>query len=430
MFTWLLSLLLIAAGAALGATAIRPVRRKPVAATAAVTVQSGDAAGAHQVDISLELPADLKHLPEPPVLSAAPVQILDTAEISRRLRELELGVVELGQRAPDHDHIVAAAVAAICDPATQKRYAPRRPNLLPQLMRAVNDEDVSRRELAALIARDPSLVGGLLKMANSSYYRTLQPVETIERAVVVLGSDGMRSLMAAALMQPIFQVSNGGPFSRFPEVVWDHALRSAQAAIPHAAVVERADAFAAELLSLITGLAEIVLFRAALDTWVGKSGQKSQPDPLVMASLLDSQTAAVAWRIGADWELSELMLAALEEQMNPAEPTTPLGRSLRFGRVAGALAVLHTNSVIDDAQVRMSLPEAGLSPAHLRSMWTRLLRKHEDPRVTSKSAPRAANDPRGGNDPPAVSGAREENKSLPYEAREPEPRRAQMRAAM
>jgi hypothetical protein len=116
--------------------------------------------------------------------------------------------------------------------------------------------------------------------------------------------------------------------------------------------------------------------------------------------------------------------------MNPAEPTTPLGRSLRFGRVAGALAVLHTNSVIDDAQVRMSLPEAGLSPAHLRSMWTRLLRKHEDPRVTSKSAPRAANDPRGGNDPPAVSGAREENKSLPYEAREPEPRRAQMRAAM
>jgi hypothetical protein len=76
-----------------------------------------------------------------------------------------------------------------------------------------------------------------------------------------------------------------------------------------------------------------------------------------------------------------MMMAALEEQMVTSQPTTPLGRSLRFGRCAGALAVLHTNAIIDDATVRMSLPEAGLSPAHLKCMWTRLLQKHEDPRL-------------------------------------------------
>jgi len=124
------------------------------------------------------------------------------------------------------------------------------------------------------------------------------------------------------------------------------------------------------------------------------------------------------------------MLAALEEQMSPAEPTTPLGRSLRFGRIAGALAVLHTNSLIDDDQVRMSLPEAGLSPAHLRSMWTRLLRKHEDPRMTSRSAPRAANDPRATNGPHGANEPAGGSESLPYEARQPRLRRAQMRVAM
>src|SRR5689334_16007451 len=103
MVTWLLSLMLIAAGAGLGATAIRPVRRKPTGATAAVTAQSADSAGAQLIDITLELPADLKHLPEPPVLEAAPVQILDHSEVFRRLRELELGVSELGKRTPDHD---------------------------------------------------------------------------------------------------------------------------------------------------------------------------------------------------------------------------------------------------------------------------------------------------------------------------------------
>jgi len=71
--------------------------------------------------------------------------------------------------------------------------------------------------------------------------------------------------------------------------------------------------------------------------------------------------------------------------MVETEPTTPLGRSLRFGRCAGALAVLHTNAVIDDTTVRLSLPEAGLSPAHLKCMWTRLLQKHEDPRTVRRN---------------------------------------------
>jgi hypothetical protein len=218
-------------------------------------------------------------------------------------------------------------------------------------------------------------------MANSAFYRvSYKPVESIERAVVILGSDGLRSLMTAALMQPIFEVASAGAFPRFAELVWEHALRSAHAAIPHAALVERVDPFAAELLSLVSGLAEIVIFRAAMDKSSSWSRQ-GQPDPLVLASLLDSQSAAFAWRIGADWELSELMMAALEEQMVTAEPTTPLGRSLRFGRCAGALAVLHTNAIIDDTTVRQSLPDAGLSPTHLKSMWLRLLQKHEDPRL-------------------------------------------------
>lgn len=334
-----------------------------------------------QTPVVLELPPDLRHLPEPPVLQEASVQILDREEILRRLRGLEFGVRDLGEPQPDHDRMVIAAVTAIDDAATQRKYSPRRPNLLPQLMRAINDEDVSRRELAAIIARDPSLVGALLKMANSAFYRvSYKPVESIERAVVILGSDGLRSLMTAALMQPIFEVASAGAFPRFAELVWEHALRSAHAAIPHAALVERADPFAAELLSLVSGLAEIVIFRAAMDKSSSWSRQ-GQPDPLVLASLLDSQAAAFAWRIGADWELSELMMAALEEQMVAAEPTTPLGRSLRFGRCAGALAVLHTNSIIDDTTVRQSLPEAGLSPSHLKCMWTRLLQKHEDPRL-------------------------------------------------
>jgi HD-like signal output (HDOD) protein len=372
MVIYLLAVLLVTA-CGIG---MQPILRRSFGSNVAVREQP--------VAVVLELPVELQHLPEPPVLPAATVEILDRTVIFRRLRELELGVSELGQPRPEHEQFVASALAAIGDAATQRRYSPRRPNLLPQLMRAINDEEVSRRELSAIIARDPALVGSLLKMANSAFYRvTYRQVESIERAVVMLGSDGLRSLIVAALMQPIFQVSGAKIFRRFPEIVWEHALRSAHAAIPHAALVERADAFAAELLCLISGLAEIVLFRAAMDH-CATSSRQNKLDPHAIASLIDSQSAIFAWRLGTDWELSELMLAALEEQIGESEPTTPLGRSLRFGRCAGALAVLHTNSVINDATVRLSLPEAGLSPAHLKCMWTRLLNKQEDPRTVRR----------------------------------------------
>jgi HD-like signal output (HDOD) protein len=379
-------LLLTALSAGFG-MALRPALRRALTTSTAPRTSTPEVA-APPVPLTLELPAELQHLPEPPMLEAAPVEILLPPEITRRLRQLELGLQDLGPPLSDDHPVVASVLAAISDPETQKRLTPRRPNLLPQLMRAINDEEASRRELSAIIARDPSIVGSLLKMANSAYYRVAAGrVESIERAVVILGTDGLRSLVASSILQPIFQINSAKVFSRFPEVVWDHAQRSAHAAIPHAALVERTDAFGAELLCLITGLAEIILFRATIDHCQNNPEQKKhRPTPQLIAALLASQAPVFAWRLGAEWELSELMLAALEEQTVTAEPTTPLGRSLRFGRIAGALAVLHTNSIIDDATVRLSLPEAGLSPAHMKCMWSRLLNELEDPRLARRKA--------------------------------------------
>ena len=337
-----------------------------------------------------DLPCGSHQTPEAPALQpSAKAHFLDYPEARRRLRQMELGLddrasTDIQDRA--HEQIVTAALAAISDPAAQKNYFPRRPNLLPELMHAINDESMSARQLVAIVARDPALVGSLLKVANSSFYRlSPQPIESIERAIVVLGNDGLRSVTAAALMQPIFQVSRAGAAPRFPELVWEHAIRSAHAAIPHAALVERANQFAAELLSLISGLAEIALFRAVIEHCT-PSSEQDEIDPLVIASILDADSAAFAWHIGADWRLSAEMLAALEEQIaSSSQPKTPLGRSLRFGRHAGALAVLHTNSIISDATLRGSLPPSGLSPAHLDLMLTRLLRPHDDPRMRARA---------------------------------------------
>lgn len=235
--------------------------------------------------------------------------------------------------------------------------------MLPRLMSAANNENVSRRELASIIARDPSLVGSLLKIANSSYYRvTPAPVESVDRALALLGTDGLRSLVSTALMQPIFRIG-GASFPRFPEIAWEHTFRAASAAVPYAVIVEKSDPFAAELLSLLLGLAGIVIFRVATDHYAREP--ELPPDARVIAALLDSQGIPVARRIGLSWELTERTLTAL------GEATGPPGRTLEFGRIVGALAVLRIYHVIDSETGRISVP-AGMPKSEADKMWARL----------------------------------------------------------
>ena len=318
-------------------------------------------------------PAQSKPAPDPPSAPLASGQVL------KRLRELALGASISGapRPGPGHAAIAAAAVAATEDGATLRQLAPRRPSLLPQLIRAANDDAAPRRELAAIIRRDPSLVGNLLEMANSSFYRVAErPVESIDRAVVVLGSEGIRSLIAAAAMQPIFRVAVG-PFPQFAQTVWEHAWRSANAAVVHAAMAEKADPFAAELLSLVWGLADVVLFRAVLERYEAAAGGGLRPEAAVIAAVLESHSAAIARRIGAGWDLSAGSLAAFEQQAGAAEPVTPLGRSLRFGRVVGALAVLCINGVIEETTAVASFPHSFLAREQLERMWVRLKTRAE-----------------------------------------------------
>jgi HD-like signal output (HDOD) protein len=304
-------------------------------------------------------------------LAAPKALALGREEIRQRLYELALGVMLADSVPAEHVKFVSAVAGKLHTAATDPRYAPRRPMLLPQLLRAVNDGETTRRELAQLIARDPALVGSLLKLANSPIYRRgTQPIEGVERALAVLGTQGVRSLAAAALVQPVFR-SMAGDDKLFPEVVWEHTYRSAAAAELYAGAVEAADPFTAQLLALVMGLATLIVYRVAVDQYAARA---LAPDANALASLLDEHTADVAHRIASSWELSQLVLEALADQRpdKVTRPQSPLGRALRFGLTAGALSLLKTEGQIDDEVGLVSLAAAGGEGQRFERFWERL----------------------------------------------------------
>lgn len=308
-------------------------------------------------------------------IPAAAAAHAPSSDVVAQLHQRAFGVA-LKPPAEDaaHREVAAAVDVLLTGPVLKPEYAPRRPLLLPKLVQAVNDESVSRRELARLIAQDPALAGNLLRLANGAFYRVnSQPVESLDRAVALLGTSGIRSLMAAALMQPVFRTA-AGEFKSFPDVTWEHTQYAAAAAEAYAAIVVDEDPFAAQLLALLLGLGRILVFRAALDQY---AANHVAADAATVEALIAEHEAAVAARIAQAWELSERIVNGLEDQapQRQAAEVSPLGRALRFGRYCGAVGVLRHAAVLDDDAAVAALRAGGFGGPAIERIWARLAKQ-------------------------------------------------------
>jgi HD-like signal output (HDOD) protein len=305
-------------------------------------------------------------------------QVLSADQTFHNMYELAFGALAHHKPPQQELRVVAENADELFERlATDPKYAMRRPMMLPQLLRAVHDKKSTQHQLANIFARDPALAGNLLKVANSPVYRVSEdPVESLDRAVAMLGTDGLHSLIATVLVQPVFKLA-ATDYPRFPEIVWEHTFRSASAAESHASQVENGDPFAAQLLALTMGLGTIVVYRLVVDRCHLQLEGRS-PHPAVIISLIDAQCASVAKRVAASWELSERVLTALEEQRprrkgHPPVSLSPLGRSLAFGRKLAALAVLHEHGLISEDTVRASMGVEGPLPEQFDSIWIKLI---------------------------------------------------------
>jgi HD-like signal output (HDOD) protein len=260
------------------------------------------------------------------------------------------------------NHNAAAAVH-------QRDYFPRRPMLLPKFMQALNDDESTRRELVQLILEDPALAGSALQRANSAAYRfSPEPVDSLDRAVVVLGTDGLRSLPATALLQPVFRQPKGH-FDHFATVTWEHAQRTAAASEMCARSIGNADPFIAQLISLLGPLARIVLFRLTMETY--REFADLQPRAEVFISAMQMQAPNVAGFIAATWELSDPSIRALQEQTDRVPPghMSPLGQAIYFGELCGALTMLVKRGTYSEEGAQALLMEQGLTRRITQEIW-------------------------------------------------------------
>ncbi|RMF18011.1 MAG: HDOD domain-containing protein [Gammaproteobacteria bacterium] len=226
---------------------------------------------------------------------------------------------------------------------------PRQPAVLPQLIRWLNDDSVSHRQLAATIEADPALSAALLRLANSVYFRVgTEPVETIPRAIAVVGLDGLRRLVAAALTMPVVRGQGRDPLR---ESLWAWALSAGELS-RQVAQYTGADEASLYLATLIAAIGYLTVYLNARELGAERNLPANRVQtlvpPLIMAFRFD-----VAQRIADHWHLSPELRNAMRELRNDA-PRQPgsLAHGLAMTLQCAHLRHLHGRGALDEEEVR------------------------------------------------------------------------------
>ena len=294
--------------------------------------------------------------PAPPPLDLARIETANKQAAERlwrlayHLRNRSRDSVRVDQLV--HDNVVA--ILQVDD--LNQDFFPRRPTLMPQLMQALNDPASASEKLSRIIAHDPVLAADVLRMANSSLYRTSPaPIESIPRAITVCGADALRAILAKALLRPVFRATSRN-FPRLPRLLWGRTELASRAAELYAIGYLPAERFESPLVILLNALGPLVVYGALLNVY--SRNPHFAPNTALCVALTDELAPSIAQRIALDWQISPRLVAALGKSADEA-----LTGALLVGELLGTVAFLESQTVISADERLALLDEAGVPGA-------------------------------------------------------------------
>ena len=114
----------------------------------------------------------------------------------------------------------------------QKTQIPTLPVVLNNIIKVASSETTSAGDLAHFIGRDQAMANKVLRLANSAYYRSSGQVDSIMRAIVVIGFNEIVSLTIGMGVFSALSKSNLHGLLDMNEL-WLHAIGCSFAAKGH-----------------------------------------------------------------------------------------------------------------------------------------------------------------------------------------------------
>lgn len=143
---------------------------------------------------------------------------------------------------------------------------PSLPHVLVDMLRACQGSQASFQELAQIISKDVAISARVIALANSSFFRTSTSVNSLERALLVLGIDTIKTIVITASVQQFFSGFNSIQHKSLKRF-WKHSLKSALLSKSLAILTSYPNPEEAYLSGLLHNIGELVFEANYGDTY-------------------------------------------------------------------------------------------------------------------------------------------------------------------
>ncbi len=190
-----------------------------------------------------------------------------------------------------------------------------------EILRTLQSEDASARDLKEIIERDPTLCAKLLKRANSSFYGFPRTIGDIQEAIITIGFDTVKELALHQKVCELFtQRENTAGYSR--RGLWKHCSAVAVFCklICRREFCERGeDAFIAGLLHDLGIIVEDQFFQQGFRLALDRVRSQGVNLWLAERDFLGFDHAEVGRIIAEDWQFPEELVLAIGSHHQPLE---------------------------------------------------------------------------------------------------------------
>jgi len=213
---------------------------------------------------------------------------------------------------------------------SQVKELPPLPLSLRRLIEIIYSEIETPGELESIIHYDPPLVAKILMVANSTYYGFRRKVDSLSKAITLIGADQVKSICIYSLL--INQISSGHMISAaHRETLWKHAFASSRIAGEMTRRRPWMGRNEASVLGLLHDLGWIVMAAYFNEQFVAifETAARRKIPPWCVETQYGLEHCRLGKYLASRWALPEIFEAVMEFHHYP-EKSGSFGTEVRF----------------------------------------------------------------------------------------------------
>jgi len=202
----------------------------------------------------------------------------------------------------------------------KEHQLPALPQVFLELQQAINAKATSADDLAAIISQDPSLTAFLLRMVNSAFYSLPMQIDTISRAVTVVGVNQLSTLAVGTSVMSLFKDVPAEVLDM--EQFWKHSVACGLIARRLCRITGKGDPERAFVSGLLHDIGQLILLQAEPERAAAVLTHARNKDVLLFAEerkLLGFDHATLGGMLLRKWNFPFVLVSAVLEHHQPKD---------------------------------------------------------------------------------------------------------------